>query len=322
MLLLPLSWLYRAVVAMRRTLFIIGLKEIHHLDVPVIIVGNITVGGTGKTPVAIWLAGFLKRLGYTPGIVARGYRGRATHWPQLVEAGSDPLLVGDEPVLLARCCQCPVAVAPNRVNAAQSLLAEHRCDILISDDGLQHYALGRDVEIAVIDGVRRFGNGHCLPAGPLREPVSRLRQVDLVLVTEGRALENEFSVRIEANAIVNIKQPQQSRTVTEMNGQLVHAVAGIGHPQRFFAQLRALGFDIIEHAFPDHHYFTDDDLSFEQKLPILMTAKDAVKCRNLNIDDGWYLSVSACPDARIENIIQQALQTVKKTAIRSSQPAR
>ena len=182
LLLTPLSLLFRVVVGARRLAYRVGIKRSTRVSLPVIVVGNITVGGTGKTPLVVWLAGYLREKGHAPGIVSRGYGGTASHWPQQVRADSDPAVVGDEAVLLAATTGCPMAVAPDRVAAAQALVDQGGCDVIISDDGLQHYALQRDIEIAVIDGVRRFGSGFLLPAGPLREPLKRLQQVDLVVV--------------------------------------------------------------------------------------------------------------------------------------------
>lgn len=283
-LLLPLSGLYCAVVALRRWAYRVGFKKTHRLDVPVIVVGNLTVGGTGKTPLVTWLAHFLRAQGYRPGLIARGYGGKARHWPQTVTPDSDPARVGDEPVLLATATGCPMAVAPDRVAAARALLAEHACNIILSDDGLQHYALGRDLEIAVIDGERRFGNGHCLPAGPLREPAERLKQVDLV-VANGTAEAGEFAMRVEAGEAVNLVTGER-RALARFRGQRVHAVAGIGHPARFFAALRAAALNVEEHAFPDHHAFRPEDLPFTDAA-VLMTEKDAVKCRGFAQAGHW-----------------------------------
>lgn len=288
-LLLPLSALYCAAVLGRRWLYRVGHKTVHSVGVPVIVVGNITAGGTGKTPLVIWLAQFLKAQGYRPGLVARGYGGGMAKWPQAVTPDSDPASVGDEPVLLARATGCPMAVAPDRVAAAHALLATHDCDVILSDDGLQHYALGRDIEIAVIDGARRFGNGHCLPAGPLREPPSRLREVDLI-VANGSPAAGEFAMRVQTDEAVNLLHGER-RPLTAFRAQPVHAVAGIGHPARFFASLQAAGLDIRAHAFPDHHAYRPEDLRFADG-PVLMTAKDAVKCRRFARSDCWSVETS------------------------------
>ncbi len=282
--LLPLSALYCAVVAARRWAYRIGVKKTHRLGTPVIVVGNLTVGGTGKTPLVIWLSQFLREQGYRPGLVARGYGGKTTHWPQTVTVDSDPSLVGDEPVLLVRATGCPMVVAPDRVAAARALLAEHDCNIIISDDGLQHYALGRDIEIAVVDGERRLGNGHCLPAGPLREPVRRLREVDLI-VANGAARGDEFAMRIRAVEAVNMHTGER-RQLHEFRSQRVRAIAGVGHPERFFAALRAAGLQFTAQAFPDHHAYRPNDLAGTDDV-LLMTEKDAVKCRRFARDSFW-----------------------------------
>ncbi len=292
-LLVPLSWLFCLVAVLRRIAYRTGLRKITRLPVPVIVVGNISVGGTGKTPLVAWLVEYLKQAGYAPAIVSRGYGGNAPRWPQQVNAGSDPALVGDEAVLLARRSGCPMAVAPNRVAAARKVLESAACDIIISDDGLQHYALGRDIEIAVIDGARRFGNGYCLPAGPLREPQGRLNSVDLVVVNNGQAGQGQFSMRLRSGLIRNLCDESMMRQSAEFQGQVIHAVAGIGHPARFFDHLKSLGMTIIEHAFPDHHPFVAQDIQFGDNAPVIMTEKDAVKCRGFAGAQHWYLPVDA-----------------------------
>ncbi|MBZ0071263.1 MAG: tetraacyldisaccharide 4'-kinase [Gammaproteobacteria bacterium] len=281
--LLPLSGLYRAVVGARRLTYRVGIRKAQRLAVPVIVVGNLTVGGTGKTPLVTWLAQFLRAHGYRPGLVARGYGGRARHWPQQVRPDSDPATVGDEPVLLARATGCPMAVAPDRVAAARALLAHSDCDVIISDDGLQHHALDRDVEIVVIDGVRRFGNGHCLPAGPLREPARRLAEVGLV-VSNGPAQAGEFAMLVQVTGARNLVSGEQ-RPLVAFRGTDLHAVAGIGRPERFFGALREQGLDIQAHAFPDHHRFRAEELAFPGS--VLMTEKDAVKCQAFAQPSFW-----------------------------------
>ncbi len=291
-LLLPLSWLFRLVVALRRAAYATGLVTMQYLPVPVVVVGNITVGGTGKTPLVIWLSRFLRARGYSPGIITRGYGGKATHWPRHVHQDSDPFVVGDEPVLLARRSGCPVVAAPQRVAAARLLVEQHRCDIIVADDGLQHLILGRDVEIAVVDGDRRFGNARCLPAGPLREPVSRLDEVDLI-VASGGARENEFGMGYTGDTLYNLADESRQRRVGDFGGAQVHAVAGVGHPARFFSRLRSLGLRVIEHPFPDHHVYIKADLDFGDNLPVVMTEKDAVKCLPMGKAQHWYLPITA-----------------------------
>ena len=297
--LIPLSWIYCFVVFLRRKAYKSGLFKIKRFDIPVIVVGNITAGGTGKTPLVIWLVNFLRKAGYFPAIVSRGYKGQAKSWPQQVRTDSDPVMVGDEAVMLARRCQCPVAVGPDRVAAAIGLLKYSDCDVIVSDDGLQHYALGRNIEIAVIDGVRRFGNGYCIPAGPLREPVTRLKEVDFVVVNGGGVMRLEYSMALVAGQLHNLLDNSLIQHPDNFRDQQVHAVAGIGNPDRFFRHLKSLGLNIIEHPFPDHHLFTAQDIRFDDDFPVLMTEKDAVKCKRFASNRHWYLPVDAQPDRRV-----------------------
>lgn len=292
----PLSLLFGAVVAFRRALYRGGWLRSVRTPVPVIVVGNITVGGTGKTPLTIWLAQFLARHGFRPGIVTRGYGGSARHWPLEVTGETDAALAGDEPVLLARHAGCPVLVDPDRVRGAQALTDSGSCDVILSDDGLQHYRLARDVEIAVIDGARRFGNGWLLPAGPLREPPSRLASVDLRVVQGGAPRAGELAMRLVPTGLVRVCN-RTTATLDSYRGKCVHAIAGIGHPARFFDTLRGLGIEVMEHPFPDHHRFAPGDLAFDDELPVIMTEKDAVKCQRFAEGDWWYLAVTAEPDA-------------------------
>ncbi|MCK8516483.1 tetraacyldisaccharide 4'-kinase [Methylonatrum kenyense] len=277
-LLWPLALLFRAVVGLRRLGFQSGLFRSQRLPVPVIVVGNIFVGGTGKTPLVLWLAETLRARGRRPGIVTRGYGGSASSWPQAVTAQSDPAQVGDEPVLLARRSSCPVMAGPDRVGSGLALIEHHGCDCLISDDGLQHYALQRDLEIVVIDGKRGLGNGFLMPAGPLREPPARLRSVNLLLSNGGPSAwtAHHFSLRLDSAR--QLVDGGTGRALTDFAGQEVHAVSGIGNPQRFFDALRTSGIKVIPHAFPDHHPFRSADLEFADGHPVLMTEKDAVKC--------------------------------------------
>lgn len=291
LLLTPLSLLYRITITLRHLLYRAGLLKTHRLPVPVIVVGNLAVGGTGKTPLVAWLAEYLAQAGHRPGIVSRGYGGQASHWPQQVRPDSDPAMVGDEAVLLARNSGCPMAVGPDRVAAARSLLEYSDCDLILSDDGLQHYALQRDIEIAVIDGVRRFGNGFCLPAGPLREPVKRLARADLVVVN-GLGNRDEYPMQMRLSGVRELQGGGAARDLQSFRGQSVHAVAGIGNPQRFFAALRQAGLRLDEHVFPDHHPFTPEDLEFGDNRPVIMTEKDAVKCRDFGLRNGWYAPVT------------------------------
>lgn len=305
-LLLPLAWLYGAVVALNRYLYAAGWRPSHKLTVPVVVVGNITVGGTGKTPLVAAIVRQLVGQGWQPGIITRGYRGRAKSWPQLVTAYSDPLQVGDEPVLLASRSRVPVVADPNRVRGARWLLA-HECDVIVSDDGLQHHRLRRDFEIAVVDGERRFGNGRCLPAGPLREPPARLARVDAVVV-QGTADAGEWSMRLAPTVFRRVTDPEAGAPLDAFRGQKAHALAGIGYPPRFFRLLRELGVDVIEHPFPDHHTFQRRDIEFAEPYPIIMTEKDAVKCRQFAGEDAWYLAVEAQLDTGFGEWLQQQLR--------------
>ncbi len=290
--LLPLSWLFCILVQIRRFCYRIHLFRTTRLDVPVIVVGNITVGGTGKTPLVIELANLLKEHGYQPGIISRGYGGKARTWPQQVRPDGDPTMVGDEAILISRRTGCPMAVGPDRVASSQALLKYTACNIIISDDGMQHYALGRDIEIAVIDGVRRFGNGQCLPAGPLREPVSRLEQVNF-RISNGVPGPDEFAMRYHAETLHRADDPDVTLDIESLKNQTVHAIAGIGNPQRFFQQLKGFGLDIIEHPYPDHYMFQREDLDFGEIQPIIITEKDAVKCQRFNLHNVWYQPVRA-----------------------------
>lgn len=297
-LLIPLSWIYRLLVALRRLAYRLGMLSVARFAAPVIVVGNVTVGGTGKTPLVVWLAALLKEHGYAPGLVSRGYGGSARRWPQQVRHDSDPAVVGDEAVLLAQRTGCPMAVGPKRAAAARELLEHRRCDVLLSDDGLQHYALGRDIEIAVLDGVRRLGNGHLLPAGPLREPRRRMRRVDFVVVNGGGG-QGEYGMKLRPAQPRRVGGSGEAATWESFTGAPVHAVAGIGHPARFFETLRKQGLEIVEHPFPDHHRYSPEDFDFARPdETILMTEKDAVKCAHFGAANLWYVPVDAELDPR------------------------
>lgn len=308
LLLLPLSWLFCATAWLRRAAYRRGVLRVYHSTVPVIVVGNISVGGSGKTPLVIWLADALKRRGYRPGIVSRGYGGAAREFPRRVHPDDDPFEVGDEPVLLAQRGGCPVMIDPRRARAAQAL--EHECDVLIADDGLQHYALGRTLEIAVIDVAHGFGNGYCLPSGPLRETVSRLREVDAVVQHGARTLPDVPVTGVMRLAAQGARNMRDGTTVAleEFIRTPVHAVAGIGHPARFFTQLRAAGLTVIEHAFPDHYRYSADDLAFGDEYPIIMTEKDAVKCKDFTEPHVWCVPVTAHFDEGFEQRIISLLE--------------
>ncbi|RVU84749.1 tetraacyldisaccharide 4'-kinase [Leucothrix sargassi] len=286
--LLPLEGLYRGLATLDKTSKL--KKQVDH-PVPVIVVGNISVGGTGKTPLVIYLAEQLRQAGYRPAIITRGYAGDLQEWPVLVTADSDPAVCGDEPVLMAQRSGVPVVAGPDRNADVTFALTNTDCDVIISDDGLQHYKLKRDIEIAVVDAARGLGNGHCLPAGPLREPASRLESCDYVIFNEVSA-KAELSMQLEVQSATNLKTGEQ-QSLSNWCGKKLHAVTGIGNPERFFDTLRAQGVEAIEHAFPDHHPFSLADIEFADQLLVLMTEKDAVKCKRFASDQHWYVPVTA-----------------------------
>ncbi len=304
--LILLSWFYSCVIRARQTAYRRGLKKIHHLSVPVIVVGNITVGGTGKTPLTIWLAGILVKAGFKPGIISRGYGGTAKEWPQHVCVNSDSRIVGDEALVIARRTSCPMVVGPSRVAAAQALLKLHDCDVIVSDDGLQHYALGRDMEISVVDSERCFGNQFCLPAGPLREPMARLEKVDFTIYN-GRSVSEGSTFKVVAKRAVNIRDPSQSKQLIDLVGKNIHVLAGIGNPQRFFDGLSEIGltFDIRE--FPDHHDFKPSNIEYGDGALVLMTEKDAVKCETFVGKHHWYVPAEATVDKEFGEMILNKL---------------
>ncbi|MEO7066025.1 MAG: tetraacyldisaccharide 4'-kinase [Rhodanobacter sp.] len=285
----PLAALYGVVIRLRTQLYRGGWLRRVTLPVPVVVIGNLTVGGTGKTPLTIALVAELSARGYRPGVVSRGYGGRQ-RGPMLLTDVADPTLVGDEPCLI-RASGVPVAVGRDRAAAAR-LLLDVDCNVVVADDGLQHYALARDVEICVIDGVRRFGNGGLLPVGPLREPLRRLARVNFRVCNGGTAEAGEYAMRLDGGIAVSLGGGSQ-QSLASFNGQRVHGVAAIGNPQRFFDSLRAVGMEVIEHAFADHHAFAATDLDFDDELSVLMTDKDAVKCQRFARADWWRVPVQA-----------------------------
>ena len=304
-LLWPLASIYRVAMGIRRLQYRLGLKPVVTLPVPVIIVGNITVGGTGKTPLVVWLASELQTRGYRVGIVSRGYGGNATDWPQQVWNTSDPLQVGDEPVLLARVTGCPVAVGPDRVAAAQMLLATEQVDVIVTDDGLQHYALNRIMEVVVVDGERGLGNGLFLPAGPLREPKSRIDDVDAVVVNGGNwGHDGAFRAQAEAQQLYQVAGSDQ-RSLREFRGTRVHAVAGISNPAKFFNLLKKAGVDVLPHPLPDHAKLDITSLNFGDSLPIMVTEKDAVKCQSFAHENVWCVPIKLTFDVRHGDLLMK-----------------
>ncbi len=308
--LLPLSWLFRFVARLRR----VHLQRRYQgkpFAVPVVVVGNITVGGTGKTPLIIALVKRLKQAGYRVGVVSRGYGGSASDIPRIVTAQSDAQALGDEPVVIAREAECPVVVARDRAAAVAVLIAQCAVDIVLSDDGLQHYRMHRDFEIAVLDGTRGLGNGQCLPAGPLREPAARLAEVDYI-VFNGKT-EHGLCVpcvktpsslmEIKPVSFLHLRSGERLQATAWPHASGVHAVAGIGNPARFSATLSALGLKPLLHSFPDHYPFQQSDLEFDDDWPVVMTAKDAIKCEAFAGDNVWVLEVEVqVPDTLFSNI--------------------
>ena len=309
----PISWLFGFLAAMRRLLYRVGFFRQSRVAVPVIVVGNISVGGTGKTPLVIALVDLLRRSGFTPGVVSRGYSKAARQEsvrPGVLRVYPDPdskKIEADEPAMIAARLKCPLYAGANRSNVAQSLLDAHpEVDVLVSDDGLQHYALGRDIEIAVIDGKRGFGNGARLPAGPLRESQSRLAGVDVIVVNGGCDGDFQFGPPVFAMNLGNerfisldgAEEFAAEEFIARARGKKVHVAAGIGHPARFFEHLGRLGLIASLHAFPDHHAFTPEDLAFADADLILMTEKDAVKCRAFADRRMWFMRIDAeLPDS-------------------------
>lgn len=271
---------YRGLRALSLAPYRLGWRKPERLPVPVIMVGNLTVGGSGKTPLVLALIEALRERGWRPGVISRGYRGTATA-PMRVGRDSTPDEVGDEPCLIHRRSSVPVAVARKRIEAGRLLLGDgtNGIDVLIADDGLQHVALARDIEIAVIDGERRFGNARLLPAGPLREPLARLATLAFRVCNGGAPEADEIPMHLVGDAVVALVDPASRQTLAAFAGQRAHAVAGIGNPSRFFDRLRAAGIDVIAHPFPDHHAYVAADIEFDDDLPVLMTEKDAIKCR-------------------------------------------
>ena len=279
--------------------------------VKTIVVGNITFGGNGKTPFVIWLANLLKKNGYKPGIVSRGYKSTSKNFPLEVDSETDVYSSGDEPKIIFNSTKCPVVIGPNRVKSSKYLLNKHECNVLITDDGLQHYSLGRDVEIAMVDGIKKFGNKLTLPSGPLREPINRLEEVDFVVNTnsflkkEEERKNNEFLMTYKPISWININSKRQIEIHEWPYKKIVHAVAGISNPGNFFSSLRSLGFEVVEHIFPDHYNFSKNDFENLLDLPVIMTEKDAVKCEFLD-DNFWYLKIEAqISEGMEQKIIEQ-----------------
>ena len=312
--LMPLSWLFGAVSAARRWLYQHQYLRSYRLSVPVIVVGNISVGGTGKTPLVIYLAKQLKQMGYTPGVISRGYGGKNVGE---VTANSNASEFGDEPVLIAKRSTCPVWVNPHRIAAGRALLQAHpECNVIISDDGLQHYRLQRSVEIAMVDSEHSFGNGCLLPAGPLREKIARLQTVDAI-VDSGQVTDFKynfppiFSMQLQGNMFESVNGSKSQQLANYFANKNIVAIAGIGNPARFFQHLSNLGLQFERAAFDDHYAFSAQDFVSLANKTILMTEKDAVKCKSFALMDAWYLPVSAEIGGGDEQFLALILQKIK-----------
>lgn len=323
-ILLPLSALFWLLSSLRRLSFTLGLSKSYQLSKPVIVVGNIGVGGNGKTPIVIYLVELTRSLGLTPGVISRGYGGQAPHYPYLVHNDSTTAAAGDEPVLIQQRCQVPVAVGSDRIASAELLIAQG-CDIIISDDGLQHYRLQRDLELVVVDGKRLFGNGLLLPAGPLREGQWRLPISDVVIYN------GKIDSDVKAKALQPMPAPSLHMTLAASEvcnlltgasilladfialNSSVNAIAGIGAPQRFFDTLKANKLKVInQQSFVDHHSFTLADFNdFDDNIPLLMTEKDAVKCRHFCKENWWYLPVDATFSEGEQQVLHDKVNKIK-----------
>lgn len=307
LLLLPLAGLFCSVSFIRSLLYRLAVLKSFRAPVPVIIIGNISVGGTGKTPLIIELVKQLQAKGKKPGVISRGYGGKATSWPQIVDAQASVIEVGDEPCLIYQQTACPMVVGPDRKQDVELLLSKFDCDIVLSDDGMQHYALQRDIEIAVVDAQRLFGNHFCLPAGPLREPVSRLESVDLVLFNGATDEQAGFVMQAENCQMITTGE---SVPLAHFSGQTIHAVAGIGNPQRFFDMLAKQGIKVIPHVFVDHHDYKLSDIMFDDDLNVLMTEKDAVKCKTFNLTKHWSVPIDIKLSAKAQLRINQLIDSI------------
>lgn len=307
--LLPLSWVFSSVASLRKTFYQLKNSKQKNFPVFVIVVGNITVGGTGKTPFVIWLANYCKAQGLRVGIVTRGYK-RTTN-KQLVEVQSQSTYsdVGDEALLLALKTACPVMVSVDRKLAVNELAKKYKLDVVLSDDGLQHYNLPRNIEISIVDADRQYGNGRCLPAGPLREPITRLDSCDLI-VSNGHDEANACSFDVKVDEVVSLSSDTVRKPVEDFVNLTVHAVAGIGNPSRFFNMLRNAGMNVVEHTFPDHHDYKEAEIEFNSTDPILMTEKDAVKCKKFNNTNIWYLPMSVIPSNALEQRISKIIEGI------------
>lgn len=316
-LLIPLAWIFGKVVRLRRWAYKKHYLRVWKAPVPVVVVGNITIGGSGKTPFVIWLAQQLQQQGLKVGIVSRGYGGKGIEYPCLVDAQSDPKLVGDEPLLLARRSGAKVAISPKREQSISLLLRHYPLDIILTDDGLQHYALVRNMEIVIIDGQRQLGNQRLLPAGPLRESPSRLRQVDAIIYNDSRPQPQYFNeqivMRLDGQVAINLKT-QQQRSLIDFQSEQIVAMAAIGNPQRFFDLLQQKKLNIVKYkAFMDHAYVGHETLVdlVDNNQHLLMTEKDAVKCEHFAEENWWYVPVEATLNDAVIPLFEQIIKLTK-----------
>lgn len=307
--LLPLSWVFAAIALVRRWLYRYKLKKVYQASVPVIVVGNITAGGNGKTPMVLYLIELLKRHGINVGVVSRGY---GADIKQAIVVGDihDTSNVGDEPAMIYQRTSVPMVVSPNRVDAVKTLLSQFDVDVVICDDGLQHYALARDIELVIIDGTRRFGNSRLLPAGPLREGIWRLNQADMLVVNGASQDKNEYSMQLKCANLVPLVKPT---TAIPKKGDSIIAMAAIGNPGRFFDSLREQGYILSKtHEFADHHHYVKSDFAdFAPELPVIMTEKDAIKCMGFAQGSWWYLKVDAVLDKEFDEVLLDKLAQAK-----------
>ncbi|MGA8260639.1 MAG: tetraacyldisaccharide 4'-kinase [Arenicellales bacterium] len=310
-LLVPLSWVYLSIIRLRRMCYAHGPCRAVTFAKPVVVVGGITVGGSGKTPLVMHVVRLLAARDRRPGIVSRGYGGRPRWLPLIVDRNTPPSECGDEPAMMAANLDIPVVVDPNRPRGVNELISALGCDIVVSDDGLQHYRMDRQVEIAVVGGAAPFGNGFCLPAGPLREPRSRLKEVDLVVY--GGVADREgtkpgaYRMEIRIEGFIHLGGGGR-RPAGDFEGRRVHAVAGTGNPDGFFDALRGLGLNVQAHPFPDHHRYRREDFSGLDGAPIVMTEKDAVKCRDMKLEDAWYAATSTHVDTGFDDKLIELLK--------------
>ncbi len=311
-LLYPLSLIYSLTVSVRSKLYGIGVFKRSSVKVPVIIVGNVTVGGTGKTPLVIWLTKYLQTKGFRVGVISRGYGGSSPQWPVDVTLLEKPEIVGDEAVLLRNNLDIPIAVSPVRLDSAQLLVDKHDVNIIISDDGLQHLALKRDLEIVVIDAKQQFGNSRLLPSGPLRQTPESIHPDAIKLYSGDHNLDDfEFSMNFRPVAFRSLYSPEQEVETNFFNNTEVNAIAGIGNPEKFFNTLKSLNIRVIARSFPDHHAYQSGDFNFSNNKPILMTEKDAVKCREFNLPNAWYLEIEAQPNQAFINKLEQSIDELR-----------